>query len=981
MFNQFLNAFGLQNNTGEGATHTATHTVTHTATPAAAAEDSSITTEQRRLQIQNLSKYLSSVKTGKHQQHKKIVESVRQVSEIVIWCDRKQPELLSYVIEVDIHKALLRLLSEQNQTVAVQILQTLSIILDGITDKTFLYSLFSNNFVNELIAAPLDLDNDEVLAYYVAFLKALSLKLTTDTIHFFFNERLDDFPLYSTAISLFDHPDSMDCYDDAFRILIDMPNIIPSTNNTNGGKATTVIDNSNMTELQEWTAINQILENHMGLLAYLNDIYGLGVERINKHITEEFVDRILVRTFVHVIDIGWRANATPEESLFMQVVTLFLSHFFAIIKHSPLLADTMNALFRSSSTATPMDPKRLDEASEATSAALSDHYGGDDNSSSVGRSSGIGKIQIIKDDYERQSIPISSHLDHPFTPSPFESSRTLIPWLCLSLEILLNKAIGPTTLVKSVLLPRRMLRTRNLLESLTGLPSLPDYQSSSIGSVVSSTPNNPSSSVTTGTAPLFPAPTQSILTSLVQILTDTPPSHNWVTIDLAALLLLQLAQNAKGGIQLDAGLTEELVQSQSNHSAELRSKLVSHDTDDSDLAEKEFIALGSWKILVKCLVDLANTNSQTLRNKIESESNYIFSLDRPTTAANLAPSLAQTLGSDATKERQPQQSVMQRLAFIAQNRKSSASSATCNPQPPNQQLDKVYSPVMSSRASIVTASTPSPFDTDAAQQEMALLATVHQAFYLKKLCQSTSTPPTTTPARRLSSPTNSLGDWLNSRGLYIDELAKWLGASLPATEDGNNGSDNSKLSSFEATVIDSRAKRALPKGMIKLGFPAQVACQNGCMIIRQLNNSDSSSKEAELIWPLADVSVVEMEPEGVSESPYRLRLSDPPFPELFFPARPRSMGGININSLFISSNSGGKMLRSGGFAQKPRSKSTPAGNSKLLLYSYFGSQFGLDIVLRFADKLHMDLAKVLLQKNAQQSRHKLARIYLDYQLI
>ncbi|KAI8321520.1 hypothetical protein GQ54DRAFT_249116, partial [Martensiomyces pterosporus] len=93
--------------------------------------------------------------------------------------------------------------------VTVQILQTLSIILDGITDTTFLYSLFSNNFVNDLIAAPVDLDNDEVLAYYVAFLKALSLKLTPDTIHFFFNERLDDFPLYTTAISLFDHPDSM----------------------------------------------------------------------------------------------------------------------------------------------------------------------------------------------------------------------------------------------------------------------------------------------------------------------------------------------------------------------------------------------------------------------------------------------------------------------------------------------------------------------------------------------------------------------------------------------------------------------------------------------------------------------------------------------------------------------------------------------------------------------------------------------------
>ncbi|KAJ1929250.1 hypothetical protein EC988_010119, partial [Linderina pennispora] len=191
----------------------------------------------------------------------------------------------------------------------------------------------------------------------------------------------------------------------------------------------------------------------MGLLSYMNDIYGLGVERINQRITSEFLDRILIRTFVHVIEIGWRAGASPEEALFMQVVTLFLSHFFAIIKYSPLLVDTINALFVEQVAHTSDDSNAMEEGEEGA------------------------------------KMEEPTHLVHPFTPSPFEASRTLMPWMCVALEILHNKAIGPTVLVRSVLTPRRMLRTRALLDSLTGRPAVADCRSSSGGSALSVLPS------------------------------------------------------------------------------------------------------------------------------------------------------------------------------------------------------------------------------------------------------------------------------------------------------------------------------------------------------------------------------------------------------------------------------------------------------------------------------------------------------------
>lgn len=47
------------------------------------------------------------------------------------------------------------------------------------------------------------------MGYYILFLKTLSLKLNPHTIHFFYNEHTNDFPLYTEAIKFFNHPESM----------------------------------------------------------------------------------------------------------------------------------------------------------------------------------------------------------------------------------------------------------------------------------------------------------------------------------------------------------------------------------------------------------------------------------------------------------------------------------------------------------------------------------------------------------------------------------------------------------------------------------------------------------------------------------------------------------------------------------------------------------------------------------------------------
>lgn len=73
----------------------------------------------------------------------------------------------------------------------------------------FLDYLLSNNHVNSIIVHKFDFSDEDVMGYYILFLKTLSLKLNPHTIHFFYNEHTNDFPLYTEAIKFFNHPESM----------------------------------------------------------------------------------------------------------------------------------------------------------------------------------------------------------------------------------------------------------------------------------------------------------------------------------------------------------------------------------------------------------------------------------------------------------------------------------------------------------------------------------------------------------------------------------------------------------------------------------------------------------------------------------------------------------------------------------------------------------------------------------------------------
>lgn len=189
--------------------------------------------------------------------------------------------------------------------VTVQLLQTLNILFENIRHETSLYYLLSNNHVNSIILHKFDTTDEEVMAYYISFLKTLSFKLNPHTIHFFFNT--SDFPLYTEAVKYFNHPEKMVRI--AVRILtlnvfkVDEKSMIKFiTGQTVPCLSDLVLfirDNVSNIErcLKEHDKLLLKLEDlfaeHLDHLHYLNDILMLRIDDINRILSDNLMHHLI----------------------------------------------------------------------------------------------------------------------------------------------------------------------------------------------------------------------------------------------------------------------------------------------------------------------------------------------------------------------------------------------------------------------------------------------------------------------------------------------------------------------------------------------------------------------------------------------------------------------------------------------------------------------------------------------------------------
>ena len=143
-----------------------------------------------------------------------VVEILRSISEVIIYGDQRQSnQSFDYFCEKNMLFLFTQMLQHSpggcGNEIARQIIQTVSILVQNISNPTYLFYLLSNNHINEIICFSFDFQDEDVLAQYSSFVKMMSLMLDENTIHFMFDERQASFPLYTEAVKLLDSAEGM----------------------------------------------------------------------------------------------------------------------------------------------------------------------------------------------------------------------------------------------------------------------------------------------------------------------------------------------------------------------------------------------------------------------------------------------------------------------------------------------------------------------------------------------------------------------------------------------------------------------------------------------------------------------------------------------------------------------------------------------------------------------------------------------------
>ncbi|XP_074742765.1 protein CLEC16A isoform X2 [Strix uralensis] len=282
-----------------------------------------------------------------------LVETIRSITEILIWGDQNDSSVFDFFLEKNMFVFFLNILRQKSgRYVCVQLLQTLNILFENISHETSLYYLLSNNYVNSIIVHKFDFSDEEIMAYYISFLKTLSLKLNNHTVHFFYNEHTNDFALYTEAIKFFNHPESM------VRIAVrtitlnvykvdNQPMLhyirdktaVPYFSNLVWFIGSHVIELDNCVQTDEEHRnrgkLSDLVAEHLDHLHYLNDILIINCEFLNDVLTDHLLNRLFLPLYVYSLVNQDQGGERPKISL--QVSLYLLSQVFLIIHYAPLV--------------------------------------------------------------------------------------------------------------------------------------------------------------------------------------------------------------------------------------------------------------------------------------------------------------------------------------------------------------------------------------------------------------------------------------------------------------------------------------------------------------------------------------------------------------------------------------------------------------------------------------------------------------------
>lgn len=125
---------------------------------------------------------------------RKQVETLPALTQLLIHGDQHNPELFPIFIQHDGLELLLSILNHRSNRrgpVAVQVLQTVAMLVQNIRNEESLSYLLNAKAIRKMIGLDLDFSDEEVLCHFTCFIKSVPMRLDQDNVQLFI-ERDDE---------------------------------------------------------------------------------------------------------------------------------------------------------------------------------------------------------------------------------------------------------------------------------------------------------------------------------------------------------------------------------------------------------------------------------------------------------------------------------------------------------------------------------------------------------------------------------------------------------------------------------------------------------------------------------------------------------------------------------------------------------------------------------------------------------------------
>lgn len=243
----------------------------------------------------------------------KKIQSIHRIESYIIHsATSKEFFYFDMLCENKVLKEYIGLLKLNIKQISLAILNSVSLLIQNITDKTVLYYFYSSNIVNTIVNS--SFQDEEYITYQINFIKSLTLKLSNETIFFFYNKDDNKFPIISKTLTFYNMNDPMirnvvrnimlsllriDCdtlkkYLSSFPINTYYVNLIFKIKETIINLGEFIESNDNFAKFR------QKHDDLIEMVEYIQDIFNLQIETINYILINGIMNEIII-PICHII--------------------------------------------------------------------------------------------------------------------------------------------------------------------------------------------------------------------------------------------------------------------------------------------------------------------------------------------------------------------------------------------------------------------------------------------------------------------------------------------------------------------------------------------------------------------------------------------------------------------------------------------------------------------------------------------------------